>query len=314
MAGDSGASSKLGLSCSDGDKELDIVSTNLVRRSDVFFSIRNAEYAVRSLLCQRIATIGQPLPSYNRRMTWSATGAVAAASGRWHLGIGDPDAIAWCIVAAYAVAVALSGWAYVTAARGARRLAGIDDSEAKNQRTLARVWFAVAFVMLALGTNKQLDLQTWLLQTARRTAFEGGWYGDRRRYQADIIGIMLLVSMVSATVLVFLLRRVLRRILITLAGLAMLVMFVTIRAISFHYVDYVLQMGGRLGVDVTLELAGVLLIITSTAFWQRGEHEQVRRVEAEAEARQRERTATPVTWPAPMQPEPAQPAPAPCST
>ncbi|MEO5900073.1 MAG: hypothetical protein ABIR68_08070 [Ilumatobacteraceae bacterium] len=235
-------------------------------------------------------------------MTSPATGAVVAANGRWHLGIGDPDAISWCIVAAYAVAMGLSVWACWTAARAARRLAGVDAREAMNQRLLARVWFVVAVVLLALGINKQLDLQTWFLQTARRRAYEGGWYGDRRRYQADGIAIMFLVAMASAAGLVFLLRRVLRRILITIAGLTMLVMFVTIRAISFHYVDYVLQMGGRFGVNVTLELAGILLIITSTVVWQRSEREYVRRAEVRA---RHEHSARTVSWPAPAQPAPS---------
>jgi predicted histidine transporter YuiF (NhaC family) len=215
-------------------------------------------------------------------MTSPSTGAVIAASGRWHLGIGDPDAISWCIVGAYAVAVGLSVWAIVTAVRGARQLDGVDPQESRNQRLLAAVWLVVAVVMLLLGINKQLDLQTWFLQTMRRKAFEGGWYGERRRYQADFIGVTLLVATMAAAVLAYVLRRVLRRIVVTIVGLAMLVLFVTIRAISFHYVDYVLRMGGRLGVNVTLELAGILLIAASALVWLRGDRRYLQRAEARA--------------------------------
>lgn len=222
-----------------------------------------------------------------------STGAVIAASGRWHLGIGDPDAIGWCIVGAYAIAVGLSVWALMSCVRGIRLLADVDGREAGNQRTLAWCWFVVVVVMLALGVNKQLDLQTWFLQTMRRRAYEGGWYGDRRRYQADVVSIALVVGAVGAAGLGYLMRRVLRRMAITIAGVAMLVTFVTVRAISFHYVDYVLAMGGRINVNVLLESSGILLIIASTIVWQREQPKHLLDAQALAAHARTDRIARP---------------------
>ena len=111
--------------------------------------------------------------SYTRPMTLPGTARVIAASGRWHLGIGDPDAIAWCIVVAYAVAAALAGWACLTARRGARLAAAPRSAGSGEPRVMARCWLVVAIVLLGLGINKQLDLQTWLLQSMRRRRVRG---------------------------------------------------------------------------------------------------------------------------------------------
>jgi hypothetical protein len=207
-------------------------------------------------------------------MFWASTSIVAAGGG-WHLGIGDPTTIAWCIVVAYAVAVGLAVWAFLTARRGQRLLIGIDPQESCNQRVLARLWLVIAIVMLALGVNKQLDLQTWLLQTVRRKAYEGGWYDNRRTYQVEFIGAALVLATLTAGLLAYLLRRVLRRVLIAVSGLVTLTVFVVIRAASFHYVDKFLQLGGRIRINVILELSGIALIIVSVLVWRRSERAQI---------------------------------------
>jgi predicted histidine transporter YuiF (NhaC family) len=225
-------------------------------------------------------------------MISASTGQVIAAGGRWHLGIGDPDAIAWCIVGAYVVAVALAGWAWQIARRGARLLATVNTQEAANERVVARIWLLVALVMLSLGINKQLDLQTWFLQTMRRRAYEGGWYADRRSYQTAGIVAAMILTPIAAGIVVFLLRRVVRRMAFTIAGLCTLVLFVVIRAISFHYVDKLLELGGRIGVNVILELSGIGLIIVSVLWWQHTERARLVRVQEQAMQRRRAARAT----------------------
>jgi hypothetical protein len=128
---------------------------------------------------------------------------------------------------------------------------------------------------MALGLNKQLDLQTWVLQTLRRTAYEGGWYDKRREYQVRFIGAALVLAAVTAALVAYVLRRVLRRVLIAITGMITLVVFVVVRAASFHYVDKFLQLGGSIGINVLLELSGIGLIIVSVLVWQRAERLQI---------------------------------------
>src|SRR4029079_14230856 len=109
--------------------------------------------------------------------------------------------------------------------------------EARDQRSMKHLWLLITVTMVLLGLNKQLDLQTLLIQTVRDSAYEHGWYNDRRRYQVDFILIISAVAVFFGIGLSLRLRRVLRRVIVAVAGLGMLVVFVLIRASSFHYVD-----------------------------------------------------------------------------
>ena len=55
--------------------------------------------------------------------------------------------------------------------------------------------------MAALGINKQLDLQSLLIQIARARAIDGGWYDNRRRYQMEFIVVVTLLGLIATTVL-----------------------------------------------------------------------------------------------------------------
>ena len=48
-------------------------------------------------------------------------------------------------------------------------------------------WLTLALLLLFLGINKQLDLQTLLNDIGRRKARAEGWYGNRRYYQTMFI-------------------------------------------------------------------------------------------------------------------------------
>lgn len=85
----------------------------------------------------------------------------AGPDGRWEIGIGDPTPLGWITVAAYAAAAVLA-WRNV----GAARRTAVPHS----------FWIALTALMLALGINKQLDLQTWLSQAGRDLAIAQGWW------------------------------------------------------------------------------------------------------------------------------------------
>jgi hypothetical protein len=199
-------------------------------------------------------------------MTWAT-----AHPGRWHLGIAGLRAGDWVIVGAYAAAFVLAVVAACVAGRAATDLAGHAAAEAHTQRVLRRVWVGVAVVLLALGINRQLDVQTWLIQTLRRHAYEGGWYDRRREYQAAVIGAILVAALVVGAVLAVVLRRVLRRIALVMAGLVGLTAFVGIRAISFHDVDHLLAV--HRGAGDAIELGGIVVVVVATLIWWRRERQ-----------------------------------------
>ena len=79
---------------------------------------------------------------------------------RWRFGIGDPTAVGWLTVAAYAATAALSVRAFLRsrARRAAPRRCG--SSSSPGPAVDETIWLLIAITMLLLGINKQLDLQT----------------------------------------------------------------------------------------------------------------------------------------------------------
>jgi len=100
----------------------------------------------------------------------------------------------------------------------------------------SRIWSYLALLLLFLGINQQLDLQTLLIQSGRALAEAEGWYPYRRLVQRTFFGLfavgtLLLVSLAAWRCRVFLNRHRL----VTL-GLAILIGFVLMRAADFNHV------------------------------------------------------------------------------
>jgi hypothetical protein len=84
----------------------------------------------------------------------------ATENGNWKLGIGDPTPVGWITAIAY-LAASLACAVVWTADRRARR----------HGRPGSPVfWLSLALLLLFLGINKQLDLQTLLGDIGRRKA------------------------------------------------------------------------------------------------------------------------------------------------
>jgi hypothetical protein len=133
---------------------------------------------------------------------------------------------------------------------------------------MKHLWLLISLTMVLLGLNKQLDLQTLLIQNVRDRAYAHGWYDERRRYQVDFILVMTAAAVVFGIGMSLHLRHVLRRVFVAIAGLGMLVLFVLVRASSFHYVDRALSLGGRIRLNSIVELSGIALIIGAAVHWQ----------------------------------------------
>src|SRR5687768_5262697 len=85
-------------------------------------------------------------------------------ANQWHPGIGDPTFMGWVTVAMYFLAALLC----------ARAAFALPPRSLKSQERV--FWFFLCVVLLFLGVNKQLDLQTWLTLTGKRVAIAQGWY------------------------------------------------------------------------------------------------------------------------------------------
>jgi hypothetical protein len=169
-------------------------------------------------------------------------------SFNWSPGIGDPTLMGWLTVVLYFLA-AISCWIM------ARKLC-LEVEDADNAREL-RAWRSIAIAFLALGVNKQLDLQTALTEVGRVLANSQGWYAQRQSVQVAFIAVVAITCLVAAIVLVRWAYNAPAPTWLALTGSIMVIGYVLIRAASFHHIDrfigekilgfrwnWILEMGG----------------------------------------------------------------------
>jgi len=164
---------------------------------------------------------------------------------RWEPGIGDPTVIGWVTVLAYAVAMVLCYRSYRQMPGGRSR----------------QFWLGMALIMCLLGINKQLDLQSWFTQTGRDLAFEYGWYERRRLVQVLFIVWLVAAALTLRGWLTSWLRDLDRHAKRAAWGLTLLMVFVVVRATSFHHIDGLLGVSLEgLKFNAIFELGGIALI------------------------------------------------------
>ena len=187
----------------------------------------------------------------------------ASPDGRWTIGIGDASVVGWVTVAAYATAAWLA-WRNV----GAARRSGVPVD----------FWVALTLLMLALGLNKQLDLQSWFGQTGRDLALEQGWYEQRRVVQAVFIA---LLAAGAVAVVVWARRQwhtLWHEYRAAFVGVCMLLFFIVVRAASFHHIDMILRSDlGATSLHRALEIVGVLVVAAGCAWWHAMHRRRVKR-------------------------------------
>ena len=144
----------------------------------------------------------------------------------WETRIGDPTFLGWATVVAY---FATAGFCLYTARRVATRVPGL---RAGRQ---TRPWLMVALLLIALGINKQLDLQGLMIAAGRSVAERQGWYEGRRRVQLLFILVMLVLSASGFAAMLWVARRRLNEYGWLLAGTAAIIAFIVVRAVSFHH-------------------------------------------------------------------------------
>ncbi len=165
----------------------------------------------------------------------------------------DPTGVAWFVVAMYFIGAAV--------AVAAGQSAGGRD---------ARFWYGTAFLLVLLGLNKELDLQSLLTEFARDLAHETGWYEQRRQFQALFLAALAIGGLAAAALLVGGLRPSPWPVKAAAAGIVLLLTFIFMRAASFHHLDdWVTLEVGFMRSGWWLELAGIAVIASSAFVFRR---------------------------------------------
>lgn len=180
----------------------------------------------------------------------------AVAGGRWRPGIGDPTLLGWVTVAAYllaAVACGLAAWREPTP-EGTRR----------PHARPSRFWLALTALMVALGINKQLDLQSLVTQIGRDVIGSLGLYSERRNLQFGFIVAVMMICSAALGAFLWASRRTWKTRWPAIIGMLFILGFVVVRAASFHNVDALLtaRIGG-LKWNWIFELGGIAIVAAS---------------------------------------------------
>jgi len=171
---------------------------------------------------------------------------------RWQPKIGDPNFTGWLTVVFYLIT-----FAFCVA------VIKIPDRRSSANRTF---WIMLCFAMIFLAVNKQLDLQSLATAGARCAAKLQGWYQDRAAFQIGAILSLGLIATILSLVFLWVLRHDLKRNFLALLGLAIVLIFVVIRAVGFHYVDVLIaHQVGPIRMNNILEVSGLVLISLNAA-------------------------------------------------
>lgn len=181
--------------------------------------------------------------------TFSTFAFAETVDGQWHAGIGDPTVFGWLTVVFYIVASYVCFKQY-------RQL--------QQAGVATKFWLYLAIMLLLLGINKQLDLQSLFTQVLRSHALANGWYAQRGVFQAVFIvllGVGLLAALLSLRLL---LSKSWHQYKLAWLGSTLLCTFVLMRAASFHNFDSLINVTFfGLRVNVALELGTIVVIMVA---------------------------------------------------
>src|SRR6266478_9122626 len=159
----------------------------------------------------------------------------------WSPGIGDPTIGGWLTVILYFLTM-VSCW----------RTADIIRLRERYISSEKYTWRGVSILFLALGINKQLDLQTALTELGRVLAYYQGWYGERQTVQVWFMVGVAITCITTAIILLIWARKSPAPTWLALLGTAAVLAFVNQgRIVSSHRED---DRSANLGPDLELDL------------------------------------------------------------
>lgn len=180
--------------------------------------------------------------------------------GNWSPGIGDPSVGGWLTVLLY-LAATWAVWRLL-------RMGSTHAATATAQRNERWFWRSLLVALVVLGVNKQLDLQSAVTEIGRILSDRQGWYENRQQVQVAFIAGVAIMGLTVLAAALHLTWRSPSATRWALTGGVCLIMFMVIRAASFHHVDQTLALEwAGLRVNWLLEMGGLLVIITSA--WRR---------------------------------------------
>lgn len=183
----------------------------------------------------------------------------------WEASIAHADMADWVTVTAYLLAAIVSAWAATHASL--RREA--------RERTF---WQVTAVLLVFLGINELLDLQTLLTMIGRANAKANGWYPEHRRIQYLFIIGLTVATAVAGLVVLWLTRRAHAMVRLALMGLGFIGLFVLLRAASFHHFDDLLGRGApSFNWGSIQEMAGIIIVAGAAALYTRKPREKTMR-------------------------------------
>ena len=172
---------------------------------------------------------------------------------RWRLHFGDQNVFGWTITVTYFLVSFLCLRAALYSVKNGQ----------SNLRADRIMWLCIAFILLMLGINKQLDLQTLLTSVGREIAKAQGWYYMRRKVQAVFV---LIAALSCVLIMVVMFRRfkdMLRQNRLVFVGLVCLAAFILIRTASFYHVDYMFRKHDifmALNMKIICELGALIIV------------------------------------------------------
>ena len=122
-------------------------------------------------------------------------------------------------------------------------------------------WLGCALALIVLGINELFDFQTLGTMIAKDHAKAAGWYGSRRTIQLVFVSVLTAASLCTLAVLAWFVRAMGRPVKMALAGLALIGLFIALRAAIFHHVDELFAIGPILtGAGAVAEIAGIVIV------------------------------------------------------
>jgi hypothetical protein len=168
--------------------------------------------------------------------------------GQWRPTIGDPCFMGWFTVGSYLACAILS------------LILAITNNNLDRRPYL--FWGMISLLMMLLGINKELDLQSLFTEVGRQIARAQGWMDQRRIVQFWFIMAFGTTAITTFLFFVRIKQDLFKRFTLAFTGLFFLLCFIVIRAAGFHHFDEML--GFRLfgaKMNWLLELTGIYLIV-----------------------------------------------------
>ena len=147
----------------------------------------------------------------------------------WHSNSGYPTLPAWVMAGAYVIGA-------LFCAR-----AGIVTRQAHRPDKL-NPWWGLTILLLFLGINKLVALQTLLIELGRAAARTEGWYQYRRVAQAVFVVLFTVLLLITFAVCLKKWRWFLKQQPLVLAGVLLLFVFVVVRVSAFNHVESLLHL------------------------------------------------------------------------